>query len=62
MPLWPPDETGRDAEPPSAPLEECQLCHRPVPATEIVNLGTRRFCAGCAAAYYDDEAYDEPTE
>ena len=37
----------------------CQLCHRRVPEREIVFMGGRQLCFGCAAAWFDEDEEDE---
>ena len=38
----------------------CPMCHRDAPIHESLMIGGRRFCFGCAGAWYeDDEESDE---
>jgi predicted CXXCH cytochrome family protein len=47
MPDMPDDEPAR--------IIECQMCHQPTPSRQMVVMGGRRLCLGCASAWFDDE-------
>ncbi len=34
---------------------ECQMCHQPMPSRQLVVMGGRRLCLGCASAWFDDD-------
>lgn len=48
------DEPPESPESPP-PTVVCAMCHRPVPAREIINLGGRALCFGCATAWFDED-------
>jgi len=48
-------EDGPDGPEPPLPTAVCAMCHRSVPVREMINLGGRALCFGCATAWFDED-------
>ncbi len=48
------DDTQESPES-APPMTVCAMCHRSVPASQIINLGGRPLCFGCMTAWFDED-------
>jgi len=48
-------DDARETPESAPPTAVCAMCHRAVPATQIISLGGRPLCFGCATAWFDED-------